>query len=455
MLKIRIQLLTLILAFTQWTFAQEQLSLGDAVSISLERNFDIRLEQKNVLVAQNNNTWGEAGRYPTVNLNLGQNNSITDNIKTASPFQLQDQVVSNSLNPGMNVNWTLFNGFAVNINKRRFEQLQAESEGNASIVIANTIQAVILAYYRVVLEYDRLEELTENLELSKDQYEYKLISAELGGAVTQDLLLDEGNYLTDSINLMNQQLLARNALRDLNFLLGENDPDRSYIFTDPLVVAPEAYDFTELRQKMLDQNVDLKKQFITQSVLGSNVDLARSARYPALNLTAGISEARSTVNLSRASFPNGDGTSSPGPSEPLDAITDNYFANFTLSFTLFNGGKINRAIRNAVVQEDIGQLRLNRMQESLERDLRKSLDMYNIRRQIYEINVRREEVAQTNLELSREKYRNGSINSFDFRIVQNNYLSSVILRSQSQYNLIDAHVELMRLTGGLIEDYNN
>lgn len=433
--------------------SQSTLSLSDAINMGLERNFDIQIESKNNLIAENNNNWGEAGRYPTISLGLNQNNSITDNVKTASPFQLQDQVINNSLNPTVNVNWVIFNGFSVNINKRRLEQIQAETKGNASIVVANTLQAIILGYYNVVLQYERLTELERQMEFSRDRMDYIIVKEELGSALSTDKYVEEGNFLTDSINFINQQLVVRNAMRNLNLLMNEDDLDAQYILTDNLDVSTPSYELEDLIGKMRAENVDIKKQYLTQSVLGSNVELARAGRYPTFSMNAGAGESRSSVNLSNASFPNSDGSSTPGPSDPINAITDSYSANFSLSFTLFNGGKIKRAIRNAIVLEDIGNVRIEKLEYSLERDLRETLDLYNIRQQIYQINERREEVARINLEVSEDKFRNGSINSFDFRIIQNNYLSSVILKLQAKFSLIDSHLALMRLTGGLIEEY--
>ncbi|MTI20534.1 TolC family protein, partial [Fulvivirga sp. RKSG066] len=222
--------------------AQQPLSLSDAIQIGLERNYDIRIERKTVEVAENNNNWGEAGRFPTITLDLNQNNSLTDNVKTASPFQLQDQTISNSLNPTINLNWTLFNGFKINISKSRLADLQAESEGNADIVIANTIQSIVLGYYKAVLEKRRLEEFERQLELSNDKYQYTKIKSELGSAVSTDLLLEEGNYLTDSTNFINQQLIYRNALRDLNVLLAEDDMSTTYELTNDLTYEEENYE---------------------------------------------------------------------------------------------------------------------------------------------------------------------------------------------------------------------
>ncbi len=436
-------------------FGQDPLSLTDAIQRSLERNYDISIEAKRVDIAENNNNWGEAGRWPTIDLNLNQNNGVTDNVKTASPFQLQDLTINNSLSPGVSLNWSLFNGFRVNMSKKRLEDLQKESDGNADIVISNTIQAIILGYYRAVLEKERVAEFEKQLQLSTDKYEYTRIKSEIGGAVSSDLLLDQTNYLNDSTNLLNQLIAYRKSVRDLNFLLGEQDPTREYTLTDALVADLEDYSLTDLYEKMTSRNVDLRKQYITQSIRGFDTEIARADRLPTLSFSPGFTHTNSRVDLSRASFPNGQGGFDPGPAEPLTAISDNYSANFSLSFRLFNGGRINRAIQNAMIQEDIARMSTEKMKVSLYRDLANSLDQYDVRKQILAIDEEKLNAARRNLEISSEKYKNGTINSFDFRTVQNNQLSSAIQRLNSLYNVIDSHVNLLRLTGGIIETYDD
>ncbi len=432
--------------------AQEELSLSDAIQLGLNKNYNIQISRGNGEVDRNNNNWGEAGRWPTISLNLNQNNSVTANAKVAFPTSTRGQTVVNSLNPSVNVNWTLFDGFRVHISKRRLELLQAETEGNASIVIANTLQSIILGYYLAVLEQERLNEFDKQLSFSRDKFNYVKVKFDLGSAVSTDVLLEEGNYLTDSINHINQQLVYRNAVRDLNVLLAE-DVAKVYSFTDSLDIPTEEYEIEELRERMLADNVDLKKQYITQSLLGASTKLDHADRYPTLTFNGGFSENRNSLDLSSASFFTGTGFSD-GPDTRLHSTVNTYSANFLLSFTLFNGGKIKRAIRNAIVNERVGQLRVDQLEHSLDRDLLSVLDKYNSRRRLYGINSKREDAALANLDLSQEKFRNGSINSFDFRSVQNNYLSSSILTLQATYNLINSKIELMRLMGGLIREYS-
>ncbi len=449
------KLMTCLLMFlvVSGTCAQQELSLSKAIKLGLERNYDIRIENKNVETATNNNKWGEAGLYPSVSLDVNQNNNLTDNVETAFPTATQGQVITNSLSPGINLNWTIFNGFKAHMSKSRLENLQSESEGNASVVVSNTIQAIVLGYYKVMVEKEALDELQKQLDLSRDKFDYTRIKNELGSAVSSDLLLEEGNYLSDSINLINQELVYRKSKRDLNVLLAEDDLTQEYVYTDELKsITIGNYDFALLLGQLDESNVDLKKAYIAQSIARQNTAISKVDRYPTISVGAGYNDNRQRLDLSSASFFTGEGFAS-GPDESLSSITDTYFMNFTLSFSLFNGGRINRAIQNTIIQEDINNLQVSQLKNSLTRDLYNAYDDYNSRKRLFEINVRREESALTNLNISQDKFKTGTINSFDYRTVQNNHLSAAIQKLQALYSLIDAKVALMRLTGGILESY--
>src|SRR5690606_27954812 len=98
--------------------------------------------------------WGEAGRLPTVTLTAQSQNSIRNQQSDNQFFSGQlfpgfelDNQRTHGLTPGVGVTWNIFQGNRAIISKRRLEQLQAESEQNAEVVVANTIQSIILAYY--------------------------------------------------------------------------------------------------------------------------------------------------------------------------------------------------------------------------------------------------------------------------------------------------------------------
>ena len=124
------------------------------------------------------------------------------------------------IEPRVILNWNLFKGFAAKIDKERLEMMEAQSEGNLQMLVENTLQQVVKAYYLAQLEQSRLRISEKLMLLSSDKYRYVKIKKELGSAVTTDLLLEQSNYLTDSARVVNGRLTFRNAQRDLNLLFG-------------------------------------------------------------------------------------------------------------------------------------------------------------------------------------------------------------------------------------------
>ena len=423
--------------------AQEDLSLSRAIQLGLENNFDIQISRRNEDIASRNNSWGEAGIFPTIDLNLTGGTSTT-NIDNPASF-LQGDIASRNLNPSATLNWTVFNGFNVRMTKDRLSLLEYQTVGNTAILVENTIQAIILAYNTVLLEGERLNVFQNTFALSRDRYAYSRLKGELGSSVTFDILQDKTAYLTDSSNYLTQQLNFRNAERELNILLNE-EVNTAWNYTGELPNEAQTYVLDELAAKMTSNNSNLKNQYINQEILRKDVAIARSNTYPRLSVSSGYSRNQQTQDLSSAEFGNGQ-TGDSG----IKSTTTNYFANFTLAFTVFDGGRIRRQIENAKVQEQIGELQVDQLKLTLNRDLAIGYETYNLRKNLFNISEVNLEAAQLNLDLGEERYQNGSINSFDYRDLQINYLQTALNTLQSRYDLFSSDLELMRLTGGILD----
>jgi len=183
----RFLLLGLIIVLSNSVFGQNQITLQDAINVALQNNYQIQITQLQADQNKIYNTWGEAGRYPSVTLSGSQGNNASDQSQNPTAF-IQELLISNSLQGGLDLSWTIFNGFSVRANKSRLDQVQAQSEGNAVIVVENTIQAIILAYYSAQLQSKKLDLLQEVLQTSKDRFDYNQLKAEIGTAVSTDLL---------------------------------------------------------------------------------------------------------------------------------------------------------------------------------------------------------------------------------------------------------------------------
>ncbi len=449
--------------------AQDTLSLARAIQLGLQNNFDVQIGKLSLDVAKNNNNWGQAGMLPTINLIGGQPNSIVQR-KPANPFAVAGRNISDNINGQLDVQFTLFDGFFVRLSKQRLQKLEELSSGNAQFVMENTVQAIILGYYGVLLQKEQLQVLIKNRGFSKERYDYVKLRKELGGAITFDVLQEQNNYLTDSASVLQQQIFLKNAMRDLNLLLNENI-NKTYQLTDILPFENEEYRYEDLRDKMISSNTNLKNQYISQELFRNATQQATSNYSPTvlLNLGANGSLDQLNANFRTATgntIENTVGFLNRDPNTPVyntvnetalkaQTLTGNSYgayANFGLRFTLFNGGQIRRAVENSQIQEKIAQISTDQLKLSLENDLLASFDLYNLRRQLVQIAQIRLQAAELNLSLANERYKNGALSAIDLRIVQDSYQRAALENYLAIYNSIATRVDLVRLTGGLVDN---
>lgn len=428
--------------------AQESLTLTEAIKIGLEKNFSIQIENQRVEIAKNNNNIGEAGMLPDVSFSIAQNFSLTE-LDNPAGFLSAGSITGRTFNPAAAVNWTVFNGLNVRMNLERLRYLEEQSLGNAQIIIENTIQSIILAYYTALLEEERLDVFERTLRLSRDRYNYVKMKGEMGSAVTFDILQDKTAYLTDSSNYLTQVLNYRNALRNLNLLLSV-DVEKRYELTDKLEIVPQEFNFDELYALMASNNNNLKNQFINQEILKRDVKIAKSALFPRIDLGINANQSRQLQDLSSAVFAGGDFTIT----EPVTSSTLNYTAGLTLSYTLFNGGRIKRQLENARITEQIGLLEVNELKLSLKNNLVNNFDNYNLKKVLLDITSETVEASDLSLELATDRYQSGVINSFNYRDIQINFINNSLNNLQAIYNLIETEVELMRLTGKITHQWD-
>lgn len=418
-------------------YGGESISLGDAVKKGLENNFQIRIAKQNVKIAANNNSWAMAGRYPTINLGLNSSNSYKDQPSQSAPDS-RDKYVLNNLVPSVSLQWVLFDGFSIKITKDKLIQLNKMSEGNGAIVVENTVQGIVLAYYKALLEQEKLAIVEEVRRLSKDRYDYVLSKKNVGAAATYDVLQAKIAWLNDTSNALLQEMNLKNAKRNLNLILGES-AEKEFKLIDTFAAEQHEYRLSDLLQKLKENNRTLKNQYINQIILKKDVALQRSDLYPTLSLNSGINRAGTRVKYE--GFP------------AANSHSYDYYVNFSVSLNLFNGGRTRTAIANAKIKEKIGLLQIEEMEFSLSNLLRTTHELYGIRKQLYSVAEEQVKSARLNMDISTDKFKSGAINSFNYRDVQLVYQNAAFGKLQAIYDLIDTHSELMRLTGGVISEY--
>ncbi|MEN0005137.1 MAG: TolC family protein [Bacteroidota bacterium] len=428
---------------------QEALSMSQAIQKGLENNYNIKIAETRTDIARNNNTWANAGRYPTIDFSLAFNNSFRDLSNPAGPVT-GSSTFSTSAIPGVTLNWTLFNGHRVKYTKNQFEQQELLNQGNAQIAVENTIQAVILAYYNALVQKEQLEVIENVLKLSRDRIEYQEVRQEFGQAGTFDILQTADAYLNDSTTYILQVNTFETALRNLNLAMGEDNLSIPYQLTDELSSPIENYEFETLEQRMFAGNYQLRNQLVNQQLASINTQVQESAFLPSVQLQSGVNY-NIGLSLGNQTLQFGDTPPFTQDIPQIAARTFNGFLNVTATYPIVDFGVRRTRVDNAKAEELVAQLNIDELKRNLRNQLANTLATFNNQKQIVQLTEALIQNAEQNLTIAEERFKGGLINSFDFRSIQLSYLNASQSKLTAIFNLKNTETELIRLIGGLVQ----
>ena len=432
--------IVLLLLLPNLIYAQNTLTLIDAIKIGMLQNYDIQISEKKLDESKIKNNWAIAGALPTINLSAQKAESLSDQSKNPASF-IQEKLRSSSINGNANINWILFNGFAIRANKKKLKNLEQISNNNARLTIENTIQGIILQYYNCVLQKEKLELLEKVVSIAKERLDYENTKYELGINSKIDLLQTENIMLSDSSNIILQKMNYINSMKNLNLTIGE-DLEASWILTDTINEQFKIFDYENLKSSTLSDNASIKNQYYNIQLTKQDIKLSMSSFYPVISFNSGAAYNESTYDIGNLS----NTINNTGESV-------NYFANFSINFRIFDGGKLYNNLRSIRLKKEINTLKLEKIKKEVLYQLSLTNNRYNNLITTYKLNKKAFEIAKTNYELACDKRNRGVINSFTHRDIEIAFITSGINVHQASYNLMEAKIALLKITGGIIQSY--
>ena len=408
--------------------ASEKLTLSDAISISLKNNYDLIITQNSEKIAKINNTWGNTTLMPTLDFSTSAQGSKN--------YNSNEDYKNLTFNPKISLSWILFNGFSASINKANYVELEKVSEGNTALLVEITIQNIILSYNNSLLQKTVMNVYKEISDLSYDRMKKAEIGKELGNVTSYNYLLYKTSYLEDYSNYLKQKVIYENSIRTLNYNMGAED-NKLWELTTPLVADTANYKLDVLSEKLKSNNQTLKNQYINQNILGLKIKSAKNSNYPSLRLNA-------------SAMHNNAKTYYDGSTADRSSHSNEVGAGLTFSWNIFNGGTKKRALQIAKINAETGNVKIDQMLHSLTNQLIQLLSSYNTDKEVYNLSIERLKAAKLNLEISTDNYKNGIIDSFDYRDIQVYYLNAAIAKLKAAYSLIESKTDLMQITGNIV-----
>jgi outer membrane protein TolC len=415
----------------------QTLTLEQALARALEKNHAIQIAKNNAAVAANNAHPGAAGLLPTLTANAGYTKaSNTTDLEFSNPnFPPQSASGAETVTKTANVQfqYVLRDGFG---NVYRLKQLKAQlhqTEAQTQQSVENTLVQVVSAYLGAVAAFDALDVAKEALETSVTRYKRVETRTGLGAGSNLELLSAEVDLNSDSSSYATAMVNVENAVRNLAFLIGA--PVTEALVPDRAVTFSELLDAAVVLRDAQAQNPSLTAA--RQAVKSTEwfAKATTSALLPTLSLNAsyGLTNVENEVGL------------------VLVQQNVGLTGNVALQWNLFDGWRreINR--KNARVQLENARENEALAQEQLIRDVTNTFAGYKNNLSQIAKEERSVATARRNLARAQELYGLGQITSTQLREAQLNVSRTLLRLNATRYAAKTAEIELLRLSGRLME----
>ena len=430
-------LATIVCCATTNVLAQQHYTLKSCLEIGLEKNYSLRIVRNEEQISKNNATIANAGYLPTLDLSAGFSGNVNDTetkAKSTGEKAKTTGVFDKTLNAGLNLNWTLFDGFKIQANYARLKELEQQGETLTRIAIEDFIANLTAEYYNYIQQQIRLKNFHYAMSLSKERLRIVEERYIVGNFSRLDLQQARVDYNADRAQYMKQQESVKTSLIRLNELMANEDMTESVTVNDSIIDLNTLLTFDELWQSTLKSNASLLKSEQNKKLASLEMKAVKSRNYPYLKLNAGYGYTLNKYEISSTSR------------------RDNLGFNFgvTMGFNLFDGNR-RREIKNARIAIENANLQQDDMRQSLRADLSNLWQAYQNNLEMLKLERENLIAAVENHEIASERYMLGNLSGIEMREAQKSLLDAEERILASEYDTKMCEISLLQLSGKITQ----
>lgn len=416
--------------------AQEVLRLEDAVAIALENNYRIRLVSNDREIAANNVSPGNAGMLPSVSADVSTAAGIQNTTQTLLSGETRELegARSQSLAYGINLRWTLFDGFQMFTRYEQLKQLEARGEALWKAEVLNTVYSVYNLYYELIRQKQLIRATETALQLSQFRLQTADNRYQIGRASKLEVLNARVDLNADTTTLLRQWDEFRTVQHYLNELMAR-PIDLDFDVVDDMVV-DQYLDLTELRRSAAHLNPDIRIALLDLRIAELESKRIRGQRYPVAELSTAYTRSRSHAEL---------GFSTESRSNGLNI-------GLSASVNIFNGFIQRKNERNAAIEVESARLRMEETDQRIDVELQTAHQTYLTQLNLIRLEEQNLQLAQENLDITMEKFKLGSIAPLEFREAQRSFVEASTRYSTALLQGKMAETALKQIAGILVFD---
>jgi len=422
------------LCFNHLVQAQTSLSLKQAYELALANNFSIQIAANDFDITKKNNVIGNAGMLPSVNGVVNQDNQVVDTKQKflSGAENNRDAAKSNSLQAGVEMNWTLFNGMKMFATKRRLAELEALGKLRLKQQIENTLSKVARAYLDALLAKEQLLIASQLLALGEKRLTVAKAKVAAGKSAKSEVLNVQVNLHADQANVRRLEALYKNNKLALLQLLGLQTTFNFEV--SDTWVASDLVSFEAFKESAMQYNIGVQATQLGREIAHTSIRELKGDRYPSVQLKTGYTYNQQVSEAGFLQSSNNRGL----------------HYGFGVNLPIFNGFDLDRKIGIAKINQRSAELYYKDSLLKLEIAIAQAYENVKTNMAFFQIEEANVNLAKENYDLAREQQENGLLSINDLRVAEVNYMQSMQRKLQAAYEAKLSEIELERLSGKLL-----
>lgn len=408
-------------------------TLKSCLEQGLLNNYSLRIVRNEEKISQNNATLANAGYLPTIDLSAGYTGNLNNTetkLRATGEKNKENGVYDQTLNAGINLNWTLFDGFNITANHQQLKELERQGKTNTRIAIEDLIANITAEYYNLIQQKIRLKNFRYAVSLSKERLRIVEERYHIGNFSRLDYQQAKVDFNADSAQYMKQQELLHTSRIELNELMANENVDQPILIHDSLINVNVLLNFEELWNATLQVNANLLKAEQNNRLAELDYKKICARDYPYLKMNAGYGYTLNKYDISANSRRSNLGLN----------------VGLTVGFRLFDGNR-KRQRKNASLAVKNARLQQEQLEQALRADLSNLWQAYQNNLQMLNLERQNLIAAKDNHDIAMERYMLGDLSGIEMREAQKSLLDAEERILAAEYDTKLCEISLLQISG--------
>ena len=425
-----VNFLLLQLFFSANLFAQEILSLEEAIDIASKNNVTLKIAYNNYKIAENNFHIGNAGFLPRIDFSLST--TYNDNYSYVFGNKNYNSYTLNLL--GLKASYVLFDGMRNFASYSKLKYASKLSYYKSKSIAEGIILQVIQQFNQIALLQEKVGIAKESMEISRQRLLRQKEKEKFGQSGNVDYLSAVVDFNKDSLNYIYAVTQLEQAKQNFNGLLNR-DIDLDFT-ADGKITYKQIPPKDSLLQLALKNNSDFNSAKEEINISKEEKRIANSAFFPKLNIESGYG-----YNTMQDEF-----------AVDFDEPNKSFYAGVTLQYNIFNGFQNDIYKQNAEIQLQNSKLSERNAELKLRAEISNAYIAYENSKTALELEKTSLQTTELNFKRMKEMYELGKVTLTQFREAQLKLIGAKNRISELKFSIKNNEAVLLKLAGILLSE---